>query len=103
MNVFRVLVTALDVLIRPSRYYETRLATPLADQPPPAPDAHLVCGVPDCRDGVVASTEGKWTLVHCEPHGAVTRHESVLRPPGEQKVIRVQDQWRQHGVSRPPK
>lgn len=60
--------------------------------------SRFVCGVPDCPDGYVVGEDGKYTVVECETHNARTTHDTVEREAREQKVIRVQDNWRQHGT-----
>lgn len=102
MKSFRAVAIAIDALFRPWRYY-ARFDALANEAIEPDPRAHLLCGVPDCGDGRVVFDDGKWALVDCDPHNAVTRHESSARPPKEQQVIRVQDAWRQHGVSKPPR
>lgn len=64
--------------------------------------SRFVCGVPECPDGYVAGEDGKLTVVECETHNARTTHDTVEIVRGEQQVIRVQDQWRQHGTRPPP-
>lgn len=61
------------------------------------------CGVPECADGVVAGESGSYTLVVCDTHNAQTHWDTVPRAVEEQQIIRVQDGWRQHGTSAPPK
>lgn len=60
-------------------------------------DPRFVCGVPNCEDGYVTGELGKYTVVECETHGSRTTHDTVAQEPREQQVIRVQDNWRQHG------
>ena len=78
---------------------------PIDEEPVIEPEepSHLRCGVPDCPDGTVAHSDDKWTIIDCEPHNAFTRHLTSPPEEREQQVIRVQDAWRQHGVSRPPR
>lgn len=73
----------------------------IAEPEPPAP-SHIRCGVPDCADGREVSNDGVTAVVECDTHEARTTHDAVLKPKGEQQVIRVQDQWRQHGTQPPP-
>lgn len=64
--------------------------------------SRFVCGVKDCLDGYVSGEDGRYTVVECETHNARTTHDTVEIVRGEQQVIRVQDQWRQHGTQPPP-
>lgn len=67
-----------------------------------APERHLKCGVPSCEDGR-PTIVGTSTVVECDTHNARTTWDTEFREPKEQQVIRVQDQWRQHGTSKPPR
>lgn len=59
------------------------------------------CGVPGCEDGRIASQDESETVVECDTHDARTTHDTKEREERPQQVIRVQDQWRQHGTTRP--
>ena len=67
-------------------------------EPGPVRSQHP-CGVPDCfvTPQVVEQSE-KYTLVECAVHEARTLWDTIPIERGEQRVIRVQDQWRQHGT-----
>lgn len=62
------------------------------------------CGIPDCyvMQNVVRM-DGRYIVVECPEHQCVTSWDTVKRPAGEQRIIRVQDNWRQHGTSGRPK
>lgn len=62
----------------------------------------FLCGVPDCRDGVVVLQDEVATVVECSTHNARTTHDTNPIKRGIQNVIRVQDAWRQHGTQPPP-
>lgn len=79
---------------------------------PPEPEPEPVepsrpdypCGVSDCLEPqVVIRADGKYLTVECPVHLCVTSWEIAKRELREQKVIRVQDNWRQHGTKGPPK
>lgn len=67
--------------------------------PPAAPEREFRCGVVDCRDGRVVLQDEQTTVVDCETHNAVTSHDTAEREGRPQQVIRVQDNWRQHGTA----
>lgn len=75
----------------------------LVVEPPVDPTAHLVCGVPDCDAGYIVDPGPPVTVVECDVHNARTTHDTVLKEPKEQQIIRVQDKWRQHGTSERPR
>ena len=62
-------------------------------------DSRFQCGVPDCNSGVVSIRGDRYTVVDCEEHNALTHWFTKEPTRGEQKIIRVQDSWRQHGTS----
>lgn len=96
MSILRAIVKALTV---PTPAW----AKPIEEEPEPDPRAHLVCGVPTCENGYIVFEDEKITVVECDYHYARTTHDTTLREKNTQQVIRVQDQWRQHGVTRPPR
>lgn len=55
------------------------------------------CGVPLCNDGRVVSDDGRECVIECDTHDARTTWDSVHKAPREQQIIRVQDNWHQHG------
>jgi hypothetical protein len=65
----------------------------------------FVCGVPEPHKvpARIVEQDTKWTVVECDEHNAFTRHDTTPREEREQQIIRVQDKWRQHGVSPTPK
>lgn len=67
------------------------------------PMAHLVCGVPDCLDGVIVEPGPPLTVIECETHNARTTRDTLPREQRDQQIIRVQDAWRQHGISKTPR
>lgn len=67
------------------------------------PEDRFVCGVPECPDGIVVEQDIRYTKVDCNTHNAFTSHATTAPVEGEQKVIRVQDSWRQHGTNPPRK
>ena len=77
--------------------------SPLLVEPEADPRAHLVCGVPDCEDGVIVDEGPPVTVVECDTHNARTTHDTVKKKAREQRIIRVQDAWRQHGTKGPPR
>jgi hypothetical protein len=92
------MLTRLGALVR----WHQSLAEPPVEEPVEAPRAFR-CGVPDCEVAQeIVEQDTKWTVVECSEHGCRTRWETEEREEKEQTVIRVQDNWRQHGTSPPP-
>lgn len=65
----------------------------------PQPLTHLVCGVPDCGDGYIERQDDAETVIACDTHNARTTHNTHPREEREQRIVRVQDNWRQHGTA----
>lgn len=80
-------------------------APPALDETPvPSGRPEYPCGVPDCLEPQhVVRMDGKYIVVECPVHLCVTSWETEKRTAREQKIIRVQDGWRQHGTSGKPK
>lgn len=76
-------------------------APPRLDEPVPPPERpDYPCGLPDCFEmQQVVRLDGKYIVVECPVHECITSWEVAKRAPREQKIIRVQDGWRQHGTS----
>lgn len=89
-----VLETFARIVFAPSTVY------------PEAPEAQprtKVCGVPDCEDGQIVDAGPPLTVVECDTHNARTTWDTDPAPKREQQIIRVQDQWRQHGTRERPR
>jgi hypothetical protein len=97
MAFIRAVVKALSV---PTPWY----LRPIEPDPEPEPAPNrFVCGVPECSDGYVLMADTRYTIVACDTHEANTSHDTVEREVKEQRIIRVQDGWRQHGTRHTPK
>lgn len=75
---------------------------------PPAPVVpvrpEFPCGVPDCFElPLTVEADDRITVVECVVHDARTHWPTTKPEVKEQTIIRVQDGWRQHGSSQPPK
>lgn len=99
MRVIEVLKAVWQAMVVPTPYW----ARPIVEEAEVDARAHIRCGVPDCEDGRVTFDDGRTAIVDCDPHNAFTTHDVVPPEKKPQQIIRVQDQWRQHGVTRPPR
>lgn len=74
-------------------------------EPAPAPVRPLhPCGVGDCYEvQTLVSQDERETVVDCPTHDARTTWPTTPPEPREQRIIRVQDAWRQHGTAPPKK
>lgn len=62
------------------------------------------CGIKSClAEQLVLRQDEDETVVECPEHLCVTTWETKERAVREQRIIRAQDAWRQHGVAGPPK
>lgn len=80
----------------------TMVVEPAVELPPVRGDHP--CGVPDCFEATtVVEQDDRLTLVECSVHEARTLWDTTPIERREQEVIRVQDQWRQHGSRNSPR
>ena len=86
---------------------ERALGLPPASNPktgaiPPVRAAHP-CGVRDCFEPqVIVSQNDHETVVECPVHECRTNWETTAREDRPQTIIRVQDNWHQHGTKGQP-